>query len=135
MKNLSTILMEAAAQKSKKDKVAYLKQNTNTALTKLLKYAFDPEIKFLLPEGDPPYKPSSFDQPGNLYNEIKRLYLFVEGGQANLTNLRRETMFIETLEFVDAEDAKLLIAVKDKKLPYKGLTEEVIKEAIPEVFK
>lgn len=135
MKNLSKILMEAAAQKSKKDKIAYLKQNTNSALNKLLKYTFDPEVKFLLPEGEPPYKPSPFQQPGNLYNEIKRLYLFIEGGQANITNFRRESMFIETLEFVDAEDAKLLVAVKDKKLPYKGLTEEIIKEAIPEVFK
>ena len=134
MKALSQILKETSELKAKKDRVEYLKKNTNPALNKLLRYTFGKDVKFLLPEGAPPYKPSRFDEPGNLYNEVKRLYLFIEGGHPTLSTIRRETIFIETLEFVSKEDAKLLIAVKDKTLPYKNITEEFVRETPPHVF-
>jgi hypothetical protein len=134
MKALSQILKETSEQKTKKERIAYLKKNTNPALNKLLRYAYGKDMKFLLPEGAPPFKPSKFDEPNALYQEVRRLYLFVEGGQQGLTQLRRESLFIETLEFVDKEDAELLISVKDKKLPYKNLNEDVVREALPEVF-
>jgi hypothetical protein len=35
------------------------------------------------------------------------------------------------LESVARKDAELLIAVKDKKFPYKGITKEIVKEAFP----
>jgi hypothetical protein len=66
-----------------------------------------------------------------LFAEIRRLYLFLKGGNPNLTKLRRETLFIELLESVHPSDAKILIAIKDKKLPYKGLTAKLVKEAFP----
>jgi hypothetical protein len=134
MKALSQILKETSEQKTKKERIAYLKKNTNPALNKLLRYTYGKDMKFLLPEGAPPFKPSKFDEPNALYQEVRRLYLFVEGGQQGLTQLRRESLFIETLEFVDKEDAELLISIKDKKLPYKNLNEDVVREALPEVF-
>jgi hypothetical protein len=134
MKALSQILKETSEQKTKKERIAYLKKNTNPALNKLLRYTYGKDMKFLLPEGAPPFNPSKFDEPNALYQEVRRLYLFVEGGQQGLTQLRRESLFIETLEFVDKEDAELLISIKDKKLPYKNLNENIIREALPEVF-
>ena len=134
MKALSQILQETSQQKTKKERSAFLKQNTNTALNKLLRYTYGKDVKFLLPEGAPPYKPSKFDEPANLYNEVKRLYLFVEGGHPSLTAMKRESLFIETLEFINHDDAKLLISVKDKTLPYKNITEDFVRETLPEAF-
>ena len=49
--------------------------------------------------------------------------------------LRRETMFIELLESVNKDDAKLLISIKDGKLPYNGITKKLVQEALPEQTK
>ena len=133
-KSLSSILIETTKQKTRKDKIDFLRKNTNGSLNKIIQMTYDPEVKFLLPEGEPPYVPSKFDEPGNLYKEIRRLYLFVEGGNPNLTAVKREDRFIELLEFVDAEDAKLLLGMKDGKLPYPGLSEKFMQEALPELF-
>ena len=45
--------------------------------------------------------------------------------------MKRENMFIETLEALSDEEAKLLLHIKDKALNkvYKGLTENLVKEA------
>jgi len=40
-------------------------------------------------------------------------------------------MFIELLETVDAEEAELIIAAKDKKSPYKNITKKLVQEAFP----
>ena len=63
-------------------------------------------------------------------------YLFVKGGNDNLNQLRRETMFVELLENIDPEDAKLLAAIKDKKMPegYEGLDEKHVKKAFPDLY-
>jgi hypothetical protein len=87
---------------------------------------------FLLSNHHHPYKPCEFlDQEGRLYAELRRLYLFIEGGNPSLTKVKREYLFIQLLESIDKQDAELLVAVKDKKLPYKGLTASVVKKAFP----
>jgi hypothetical protein len=63
--------------------------------------------------------------------ETRRLYLFLKGGNPNITKLRREALYIELLESVHPEDAKMLIAAKSKKLPYKGINAKLVKEAFP----
>ena len=32
---------------------------------------------------------------------------------------------------IDREDAKLIISIKDKKLPYKNITKKVVQQAFP----
>ena len=66
-----------------------------------------------------------------LYQEARRLYLFLEGGNDNLTALRREQLFISFIESIDKEDAKLMLAAKDKKIPYKGITAKLVNTAFP----
>ena len=43
-------------------------------------------------------------------------------------------MFIQTLESIDPEDAELLCSIKDKKIPYKGITSKLVTEAYPGLF-
>ena len=126
------ILEQAAEQKSAADKIAILQQHQGAALYTILKYAYDPSIVWDLPEGKPPYKPCPFPaQEMRLFAEIRRLYLFIKGGNPNLTKLRRESLFIELLESVHPSDAEILVCIKDKKLPYKGITAKLVKEAFP----
>ncbi len=89
--SLSEILKNASEFDKKQDKFNYLLSNDSPALRAILKYAYDEKVKFLLPEGDPPYKPNELpDQEGILYSELRRLYLFIEGGNPNLKPMRRE---------------------------------------------
>ena len=66
--------------------------------------------------------------------EFKRFYNFVKGGNDSLTSLRRETMFIQILEGLHPEEAKLLCLVKDKELQTKyKVTYEVVSQAYPDI--
>jgi len=131
---LHEILTKVNNAKDKSKKIAVLKENDSVPLRQVLKGAFDPNIKWDLPEGTPPYKEN--DAPAGtehttLYTEARRLWHFVEGADQKLNKTKKETMFIQMLEGLHADDAKLMIAVKEKELNtiYKGLTDAVVKEA------
>lgn len=129
---IAEILKIVSEQKTTEDKVRKLQELNTPVLLQILKYALDPTIKWKLPEGDPPYNPSPYDDTqAMLYQEARRMYLFIEGGNDNLTPLRREQLFISFLESIDREDAKLIVAAKDKKIPYKGITTKLVNTAFP----
>ena len=122
----------------KAEKIAILKNySDNDTLKIMLRLAHDSNVRWLLPDGAPPYSPSrEFDVQGRLYSEMRRFYLFVEGGNPpppNMPNHKRERLFIELLESLDPFDAALLCAVKDKSLPkaYSSVTVDVINGAFP----
>ena len=56
---------------------------------------------------------------------------YVDPSPHDLPLLRRESMFVELLERVDPNDAKLILAVKDRKLSYKGLSYKLVKDTWP----
>jgi hypothetical protein len=129
---VSEILEKASQITDRVERISFLQKNSSLPLHTVLQGAFDPRIKWLLPEGEPPYKPNDLvDQQHVFFSECRKMYLFVEGGNNDLKQLRRETLFVELLERVDPKDAKLLLAIKDKHMPYPGITEDVIKEAFP----
>jgi hypothetical protein len=131
MRSISEIIDDVIAAPTKDEKIAVFRKNDNVALKILLKMWFDKNLRWALPEGAPPYKPCEFpDQQAMLYQEVKRLYLFHEGGNPNLKPLKREQMFIQLLESMDPKDAKLLLQIKDKKVP-KGISEKLVKESFP----
>ena len=134
---IPTILKEIAS-KSKKDekKEVLLKYANNGAFREIIKYAFDPNIKFLLPPGNPPYNSvvDQSDNPTYLYGLVRKLYLFVEGGNPNLKPVRREYLFLELLESIHPLEAELLLQVKDKKIKCRGLTYNLVKETFPNLI-
>jgi hypothetical protein len=66
---------------------------------------------------------------------LKKFGYFVKGAKNNLTKVRKERIFIEMLESISADEARLAIMIKDKKLTgYKGITRKVVEEALPELF-
>ena len=119
--------------KDKPAKIAILKQFDNQAMRQLLKAAFDPKIKFDLPEGNPPYiknEAPAGTEHTSLASEAKKLYHFVVGGNNQINKLKKETMFIQMLEGLQEQDAEVLMAIKNKSLnnAYKGLTANLVKE-------
>jgi hypothetical protein len=118
--------------KSKEDKVRVLRENDHFVIKTILQGAFDSRVKWLLPEGTPPYKPNDLvDQENVLIHDARKLVHFIEGGNPSLKQNKREFMFVEMLETVTPADAKLLCAIKEKKLPWKGITAEIVNEAYP----
>jgi len=129
---VAEFLEKVGKLKKREEKIAALQHNNSFVIRTILQGAFDPKIKWALPEGTPPYKPSELvDQENVLIRECRRLVHFVEGGNPGLKQLRRETLFVEMLESVAPKDAILLCAIKDKKLPFKGITVDIVKEAFP----
>jgi len=130
--SVSEILKRADELNLLQERRVFLLQHDSPALQTILKCVYDPNIKFLLPKGKAPYKPTEFDrQEGRLYSEIRKMYLFVEGGNPNLTQIKREQIFVDLLESIDRQDAELLVAVKDKKLPYKNITRNLVEKTYP----
>ena len=100
-------------------------------------YTYDPSIEWLLPtdDGEVPYKPSP-NPIGlgevQLMTEVKRLYIFVKDGDPALHQLRRETLFLQMLEWLDAQEAKLLIEASQKVI--KGISKKVVEAVFPDIF-
>ena len=135
--SLVTILADVAKAKNKKEKKeVLLKHGNNGALKEILKYTYDPNIKFLLPPGNPPYNSvvDETENPTYLYGLVRKLYLFVEGGNPNLKSQRREYLFIELLESIHPKEAEILLQMKDKKLKCNGLTYNLVKETFPKLI-
>ena len=131
---MSEIATKVNNAKDKPRKLKVLQDHDSVALRQVLKGAFHPDIKWLLPKGDVPYTPN--DAPLGtdhtiLSQEAKRLYLFIEGGDNAISQNKRETTFVQMLEGLSAEEAEFLIAVVNKKVnnKYKGFTANLVKEA------
>ena len=131
---ISEILEKVSKIKSKKEKVTFLKQNDSDSLRMVIKSSFDPKMVWLLPEGEVPYQKNEAPEGTehtNLHTEARKLYHYLEGGNADLTQNKRETMFVQLLEGLHETDAEVLVAAKDKILhrKFKGLSDIVVKEA------
>ncbi len=111
------------------------KYKDNGALRLIFEHAFDPDKKFFLPEGDPPFKEDSAPigmSPANLHMEAKKLYVFC---REDLNKLRRESLFIQLLEGLHPLESKLILAIKDQKLTkmYPKITHKLVSETFPSI--
>lgn len=135
-KAIHEIIEETEKAKNNNKKVEVLKKNDCPPLRMILKFTYDKDnIHFLIPNYPPPYKESGLiDIEGRMYVEAKRLRIFVKGGgYDNLNQTKRERIFIEILESVKPEDAKVLLQMISQK-PFKGVPRSVVEEAFPEMF-
>lgn len=133
---ISEIVNKACELKTREEKVAWLKKNDSQPLRNILIAMYDKKkIKFLIPNSEPPYTPSqAHENQGALFREARKLKYFVAGfGGDDVHQIKREQIFIEMLETVHREDAKLLVdTIKQK--GYKGLTVKVINEAFDNII-
>jgi hypothetical protein len=130
--SISEILDKADKAQTQDEKIEILRKEYSQPLLDVVMGAYDSRIKWLLPPGPVPFNPTkAIGQEGNLYMETRRFYLFAEGGNANLSQTKREVLFIQMLEHLHPKDAALVATIKDKKLPYQTITPDLIKLAWP----
>ena len=130
----SELLTKLGKLKTKKQKVKYLQDNNSDSLRMVIKSSFDPKIVWLLPEGPVPYVPNDAPEGTehtDLAYEARKLYNFIKGGNGQISQNKREALFVQMLEGLHPDEAELLVAAKDKALhkEYKGLSTNVVKEA------
>jgi hypothetical protein len=142
-KSVSEVFKEADGAKTKAEKIAVLQANYKPAMLTILQSVFDPNVIWAMVEGDfvaigPndtaktyfEYKPTDYlDVEGRLYQEASKLYLFMEGGNPNLTVERRMQLFVQVLESVTRSDAEMLASFSQKRMPFKSITPALINEA------
>jgi len=129
---MGEIIIEVRKEKSKKKKVDLLKFYDHPVLRGMLELAYDNRLNWALPEGNPPYKAleKSFDAQGHLYADMRRMYIFLEGGHKTIKPLRREAIFVNMLEELDCDDAALLLECKARKIA--GVPKKIVQEAFPD---
>lgn len=97
----------------------------------IFKHAFTAEGKFLLPDGEAPFKPAPEPMgmtPAKFIQEIRKFYLFT---RKDLSGTKREILYIQVLEGVHPDEAKIINAIKDQTLTelYPNITRKVVAEA------
>ena len=134
---MSEILELVHKQRSKAKKIQVLKEYRDVALTALLIWNFDPSVTSALPDGPVPYTPNDVPEGTDhtsLRREWRNLYHFIKGGNDELNNIRRESMFVQMLEGLHPKESDLICLVKDKELTKKyKVTLEMVKEAYPDI--
>ena len=130
---LSEVLALVSKQKTKAKKIQILKENESLHLKSVLIWNFDESVKSMLPDGDVPFNKNEAPagtEHTSLASEARKLYHFIVGGNNTINKLKKETMFIQMLEGLHADDAEVLMAIKNKNLNnvYKGLTAQMVKE-------
>ena len=131
------ILELVSQQKTAAKKIEVLQEYRTEALTAVLIWNFDNSVVSLVPEGDVPYEkndvPVGTDHT-SLRKEWKNLYHFVQGGNATLSTMRRESMFIQMLEGLHPSEAEIICLVKDKRLNSKyKMTKSIVEKAFPDI--
>ena len=130
---ITEILQKVSSAKTKKEKVDLLQEYNQDALRAILIINFDESLKFLLPEGEVPFRPN--DAPAGtehtrLVHEFKGLYRFFKGGDASIKGMRREQLFVQLLEGLHADEANMLVSACNQDLQSKyRITKAVVAEA------
>ena len=134
--NILETLELVGKAKTREEKRQVLIDRDNFATKALLQLNYHPDVKWHLPSGAPPYTPGQVadSTPNSLHFEVKKLDYFVDPSPHDLPLLRREGMFVALLERLDPNDAKLILAVKDRKLSYKGLSYKLVRDTWPDLL-
>ena len=128
--------------KDKPKKLAVLRKYRTASLEMLLKAAFDPQITWMIPEGDVPFMPNEAPEGTEhtiLEREVSKFHNYVQRetpdgpivGNPGLNTMKREMMFVQLLEGLSRGEADVVCLAKDQVLnkKFKGLTANLIKEA------
>lgn len=133
IKSLAQVVSEIEKEKTKAGQVKVMQENDSKALRMVFEFTFDPMLQWLVPDSEPPYRPAAdtIDQEGRLYSEIDKLVYFTNTPDGlNVKPMKREQLFIQLLETVSPDDAKLLMRMRRKEIK---VMLGAIKEAYPKI--
>jgi len=130
------VLQKVSNAKTKAQKVKLLEDFNTPALRAILIANFDESVISMLPEGEVPYEKNDAPEETEhtkLDHEYRKLYLFFKGG-ANISQTRRESLFIQLLEGLHKGEAEVLCLVKDKKIGKRWkITRQCVEQAFPSI--
>ena len=130
------VLQKVSNAKTKAQKVKLLEGYNTPALRAILIANFDESVISMLPDGEVPYKKNEAPEGTEhtlLAQEYRKLYLFFKGG-ANISQTRRETLFIQLLEGLHQGEAEVLCLVKDRKIGKRWkITRQCVEQAFPSI--
>ena len=127
------VLQKVSNAKTKKEKIKLMQEYNTNALRMLFIINFDESVVSLLPPGDVPFTPNEAPDGTEhtlLEKEARLLHHFFKGG-SNVSQSKRESMFIQMLEGLSAGEAEALVLAKDKKI---GKRWKITKAAVTEAF-
>ena len=133
---LNEVLQKVSNAKTKAQKIKLLRELNSPALRSILIANFDESVVSMLPDGEVPYTANDAPEETEhtvLNHEYRKLYLFFKGG-ANISQTRRESLFIQLLEGLHKGEAEVLCLMKDKKLGKRWkITKQCVEEAFPAI--
>jgi len=133
---LNEVLQKISNAKTKTQKIKLLQQHNSPALRQILIANFDESIISMLPAGEVPYEKNEAPEDTEhtkLVHEYRKLYLFFKGG-ANVSQSRRETLFIQLLEGLHQGEAEVLCLMKDRQIGKRWkITKQCVEEAYPQI--
>ena len=133
---INEVLQKVSNAKTKAQKIKLLQEYNTPALRQVLIANFDESVISMLPDGEVPYKKNDAPEDTEhtkLAHEYRKLYLLFKGG-ANVSQTRRETLFIQLLEGLHEKEAEVLTLVKDKKIGKRWkITRQCVEEAFPNI--
>jgi hypothetical protein len=133
---LNEVLQKVSNAKTKPQKIKLLQEYNTPALRQILIANFDESVISMLPPGDVPFEKNEVPEGTEhtkLTHEYRKLYLFFKGG-ANVSQTRRETLFIQMLEGLHQGEAEVLCLMKDRKIGKRWkITKQCVEEAFPQI--
>ena len=141
------ILDKVAKEASVKQKVKILQSYDSPSIRAVLRGAYDPTIKWLVPNSKPPYTPNEAEawdlaplQLGvEILKQINKYVALRKNDQwvvsvKTQSQTHRENMFIEFIEGLHPTEVDVVFGMINRKLPYKGLTAKLAKDAFPNLI-
>jgi len=141
--SIAEIFELVEAEPDQETKALILRENISAALRTILMVAFDPRVRWVLPPGPMNYRPGpptglehmlqhkTIYESLSLYNFDATLPPHITLQQPNMPLQKRVDLFCQLLETVDPRDAVILVAAKDKRLPYPSITPNLVAMAFP----
>lgn len=133
---LSEVIQRTSNAKTREEKIEILRYYDSPALRAVLIWNFDKRVESAIPDGEVPY--TANDAPAGtehtkLSQEWRKFNHFVKGVN-NLSQTKREVLFIQLCESLHKSEAELLCLTKDKQLHkrYK-VTKAVVQDAFPDI--
>ena len=125
------------AKKDRGSAIDYFRNNRSRVVIEgYLKMNYDPSIIFQLPPGQAPFK-KQLDVPDgycltDLKQEFRRMRIFTDSTM-NISNIRREQLWIQMCEGLFWKESDLIAKIKDRRVTdmYDELTADFVREAFP----
>ena len=130
VQSFSEIIDEIDKMKTHAERVSAI-SNLPGGVKDFLQWTFDPAVKFQFNTDELTFEPVAYNDglESALYRIVRSMYAFL--GEVTP---KKKQLFERTLESVSPRDAKLLIGMVNKKLPYKHIDLRLVAEALPDRF-